>query len=221
LTGEPDATVKIRVNEDNFQNGAYCVLMAKSLVVKGFGRGIVCAVGEHTEAGAIDKATRTTSGPTLLQKKLDTIAGQIGNVGITCAVMTLISLIIRVGVEMAGYLPCQCGNLLVCVEPEVCDPYTLAFSMKNRLWADLLETVIIAISVIVVAIPEGLPLAVTLCLGYASEEMTKLNNLVRRLASAETMGGATHICSDKTGTLTQNIMTVMAMYAGNTCVIAK
>lgn len=63
---------------------------------------------------------------------------------------------------------------------------------------------------IVVAIPEGLPLAVTISLSFSSAQMRKLNNLVRKLASSETMGGATHICSDKTGTLTLNKMTVMA-----------
>lgn len=62
-----------------------------------------------------------------------------------------------------------------------------------------------------VAIPEGLPLAVTISLSFSSAAMKKLNNLVRKLASSETMGGATHICSDKTGTLTLNKMTVMSL----------
>jgi len=76
----------------------------------------------------------------------------------------------------------------------------------------LLETIIIAITIVVVAIPEGLPLAVTISLSFSSAKMRKMNNLVRKLASAETMGGATHICSDKTGTLTLNQMTTMACY---------
>jgi len=70
--------------------------------------------------------------------------------------------------------------------------------------------VIISISVIVCAIPEGLPLAVTISLSFASSKMKELNNLVRNLSSSETMGSATHICTDKTGTLTKNEMTVMA-----------
>jgi Ca2+-transporting ATPase len=74
-----------------------------------------------------------------------------------------------------------------------------------------LNAVIIAITVVVVAIPEGLPLAVTIALSFASAKMSKMNNLVKEPPSAETMGGATHICSDKTGTLTQNKMTVMAV----------
>lgn len=74
----------------------------------------------------------------------------------------------------------------------------------------MLKTIIIAITVVVVAIPEGLPLAVTISLSFSSAKMQKENNLVRELASAETMGSVTHICSDKTGTLTQNVMTTMA-----------
>ena len=67
---------------------------------------------------------------------------------------------------------------------------------------NVLEGLIISISVIVCAIPEGLPLAVTISLSFSSSQMKKLNNLVRNLNSSETMGSATHICSDKTGTLT-------------------
>lgn len=76
----------------------------------------------------------------------------------------------------------------------------------------MLGTIIIAITIVVVAIPEGLPLAVTISLSFSSAKMRKMNNLVRKLASAETMGGATHICSDKTGTLTLNQMTTMACF---------
>ena len=79
------------------------------------------------------------------------------------------------------------------------------------MWTELLAVVIVAITVIVVAIPEGLPLAVTISLSFSSAKMRALQNLVRTLAKVEVMGGATHICSDKTGTLTQNKMTVMAV----------
>jgi Ca2+-transporting ATPase len=80
----------------------------------------------------------------------------------------------------------------------------------NRVYTELLNTVIIAITVVVVAIPEGLPLAVTISLSFSSAKMKAKNNLVRKLESAETMGQVTHICSDKTGTLTKNEMTTMA-----------
>ena len=73
-----------------------------------------------------------------------------------------------------------------------------------------MRILITAITIIVVAVPEGLPLAVTLALAFATKRMTKENNLVRHLQSCETMGNATVICSDKTGTLTENVMTVVA-----------
>ena len=72
---------------------------------------------------------------------------------------------------------------------------------------------IIAITIVVVAVPEGLPLAVTLSLAYSVNQMRKENNLVRRLEAAETMGGANEICTDKTGTLTQNKMTIVEFYS--------
>ena len=77
----------------------------------------------------------------------------------------------------------------------------------------VLDAFIIAITVIVVAIPEGLPLAVTISLAYSVGKMFEEHNLVRSLHASETMGGANEICTDKTGTLTQNKMTVMALYA--------
>jgi len=119
-------------------------------------------------------------------------------------------MIVRVCLEMGKIIPCGCGNLFTCEVDPNCVPLSFAFTMENRLWNEVLNTVIIAITVIVVAIPEGLPLAVTISLSFSSAKMRKMNNLVRKLASSETMGGATHICSDKTGTLTLNKMTVMA-----------
>jgi len=77
---------------------------------------------------------------------------------------------------------------------------------------DILNGLIIAVTIIVVAVPEGLPLAVAIALYVASSQMEKENNLVRRMKAAETMGNANEICTDKTGTLTQNKMTVMDAY---------
>lgn len=74
--------------------------------------------------------------------------------------------------------------------------------------SDLLNAFIIGVTIIVVAVPEGLPLAVTISLAFSVAEMANLGNLVRRLSASETMGGADQICTDKTGTLTQNNMTV-------------
>lgn len=76
----------------------------------------------------------------------------------------------------------------------------------------LVEAFIVAVSIIVVAVPEGLPLAVTIALAYSVGKMKDENNLVRFLQACETMGGADNICSDKTGTLTKNLMTVTRMF---------
>lgn len=141
------------------------------------------------------------------------MANKIGKFGLACAVLVFLAMLIRVALEMTGIIPCGCQNITACVVQHGCKPMTFAFTMKNRLWTEIMNSFIISVTIIVVAIPEGLPLAVTIALSFSSGKMKKENNLVRNLASAETMGGATHICSDKTGTLTQNKMTVMALHA--------
>ena len=79
--------------------------------------------------------------------------------------------------------------------------------------SQLVSFVVISITVIVVAVPEGLPLAVTIALAFSVSQMKKENNLVKKLQASETMGGANEICTDKTGTLTKNQMSVMQFYA--------
>lgn len=216
LTGEPDQQPKKVINETNMQDIG--TLLAKSLIVSGTGTAIVMTVGPNTAAGAITEQTQKTNEPTHLQNKLEVIASKIGNVGFACAILTFCSMVIRTVLEMVDWIPCGCGNLFTCQQPPAgtCSKPNFSLNMTtNPLWNELLNTVIIAITVVVVAIPEGLPLAVTISLSFASKKMQKENNLVRTLSSAETMGGATHICSDKTGTLTQNKMTVMALMAQN------
>jgi len=213
LTGEPDQKAKVKITDQNSKVGDACYMIGKSLILGGSGKALVVAVGDYSVSGIIEKASSAGSTPTGLQNKLETIATKIGNFGIGCAVLTFSAMLVRVGLEMKGIIPCGCGNITNCVKIEPCTPLTFALTMKNRLWTEIMNTFIIAITVIVVAIPEGLPLAVTIALSFSSAKMRKLNNLVRTLSSAETMGGATHICSDKTGTLTQNKMTVMGLHA--------
>lgn len=118
-------------------------------------------------------------------EKLDTLAGQIGQIGTGAAVATFLALIV-----MYFY------------RPERRDP-------DDNLYEHVIKSFIIGVTIVVVAVPEGLPLAVTLSLAYSTKQMMKDNNLIRVLAACETMGNATNICSDKTGTLTQNKMTVV------------
>ncbi|XP_045518775.1 plasma membrane calcium-transporting ATPase 2 isoform X7 [Pieris brassicae] len=127
----------------------------------------------------------------VLQAKLTKLAIQIGYAGSTIAVLTVIILIIQ-----------------FCVQ---------TFVIEEKVWKatyinNLVKHLIIGVTVLVVAVPEGLPLAVTLSLAYSVKKMMKDNNLVRHLDACETMGNATAICSDKTGTLTTNRMTVVQSY---------
>lgn len=221
LTGEPLGIMKEPINESNYTEGGMATMLAKSLITSGTGRALVLAVGPMSVAGVITTKTQTETEPTLLQKKLETIANKIGKVGFGCAIMTYVAMIIRIILEMVEVIPCGCQNITACVEDANCKPLDVSFTLENRLWRELLDTFIICIAIIVAAIPEGLPLAVTISLSFSSKQMMKLNNLVRKLASSETMGGATHICSDKTGTLTQNKMTVMAYQALNQIHLAE
>lgn len=129
----------------------------------------------------------------VLQAKLERLALQIGYCATAIAILTLVVLVLRFSITYFGID----GN-----------PY------KPKVWVDYLRFIVIAITVLVVAVPEGLPLAVTIALAYSVKKMMRDNNLVRVLAACETMGNATTICSDKTGTLTKNRMTVVRSWVG-------
>jgi len=167
-------------------------LLGSTLIQTGTGRGFVLAVGKHTRAGSAAQILDIESELTPLQKKLETIANQIGTLGVYVAVLTFIAMAVRLLVQ-----------IFYANSREISDKQNLA---------DLMDAFIIAVTVVVVAVPEGLPLAVTISLAFSVSEMQKENNMVRRLHASETMGGANEICTDKTGTLTRNEMTVMAMW---------
>lgn len=153
-------------------------------VMEGHGMFRVTAVGDKTENGKVFEAAQIDdSTRTPLNEQLDGLSELITKLSYGFAVLVII------------------GRL------------TVYFLSGNSLeWAHLtsyvLQTLMIAVTVIVVAVPEGLPMAVTLSLAYSMRRMLKTNNLVRRMHACETMGAATVICTDKTGTLTQNRMSV-------------
>ncbi|KAL5334978.1 hypothetical protein BJX70DRAFT_391013 [Aspergillus crustosus] len=163
-------------------------IISGSKVLEGLGTYLVTSVGPHSTYGRIMVSLGTETDPTPLQVKLARLASWIGWFGLASALLLFFVLFFRFLVQLSGIYQDDTP------------------AEKGQHFMDIL---IVAVTVIVVAIPEGLPLAVTLALAFATTQMLKENNLVRLLRACETMGNATVICSDKTGTLTQNKMSVV------------
>jgi Ca2+ transporting ATPase len=195
LTGEPEQVEKSCVTEANYKYNPNPFLYGKTLIVNGQGIAIVCTVGTHTRSGMAEEKLNIEEEETPLQQKLETIANEIGKIGVYVAILTFLAMTVNLVIKtlMADKELFTVGNL-----------------------SHLVNYLIIGITVIVVAVPEGLPLAVTISLAFSVMKMKKENNLVRKLEASETMGGANEICTDKTGTLTQNKMTVKAFYTMET-----
>lgn len=166
-------------------------IISGSKVLEGVGTYLVTSVGTNSSYGKILMSLQTDNEPTPLQVKLGKLANWIGGLGSAAAGLLFFVLLIKFLAQLSTD--------------------TRPSPEKAQ---DFLDILIVAITVIVVAVPEGLPLAVTLALAFATTRMLKENNLVRVLRACETMGNATTICSDKTGTLTQNKMTVVAGTVG-------
>ena len=197
-TGESDQMKKTPGEEvwQRIQDGTATAkldpfIISGSKVLEGVGTYLVTSVGQNSSYGKILMSLQHPSEETPLQVKLGKLANWIGGLGSGAAILLFFVLLFKFIADL--------GN----------NPASPA--MKGQEFLDIL---IVAITVIVVAVPEGLPLAVTLALAFATTRMLKENNLVRVLRACETMGNATTICSDKTGTLTQNKMTVVAGTVG-------
>lgn len=160
-------------------------------VADGNGKMLVTAVGIYSEWGQTISKLVKEDEETPLQQKLEVLSKDIGKIGTSFAVATFIILLI--GFIIRNIVDHLTGNKLW---------------DWNRL-SEIVGFIIIAVTIVVVAVPEGLPLAVTMSLAFSVKKMMKDNNLVRHLSACETMGGATNICSDKTGTLTLNQMRVV------------
>ena len=170
-------------------------ILSGSKVSEGVGRCIVTATGVKSSYGKLVMSLQDDVESTPLQSKLNKLADNIGKLAIAAAVLYFIVVFIE-------YLVRITRGSQVDARPEE----------KGQ---DFLQIFVVSVSIVVVAIPEGLPLAVTLALAFATKRLLKANNLVRHLRSCETMGNATTVCSDKTGTLTQNKMSVVAGTVGN------
>ena len=164
---------------------------------------IACVVGDLSALGEILSKTKRRDPTTPLQEKLEKIAGDIGILGTIFALLTVHGLLLIYFVDGLRYRNVD----LYGGEAEGSD----LFAENASIWV---QYFIIGVAIIVVAVPEGLPLAVMISLAYSIRKMLQDQNYVKRLAACEIMGGATDICSDKTGTLTLNKMTVTRIYAG-------
>jgi len=166
------------------------VLLSGTNIAQGTGTMLITAVGSNSAEGKIRDLTETSDEATPLQLKLTVLANDIGKLGLLCAVLAVAVMCVRLGIERGLAGEWDWGEQPI----------------------EIVDFFITGITIVIVAIPEGLPLAVTLSLAYSVKKMQKDHNLVRRMQACETMGGANQICSDKTGTLTQNRMTVAQIY---------
>ena len=191
LTGEPICRKSVVAEEQDSEatfpsNHA----MRGTKVMEGNGVMRVFAVGDNTENGKVFVAAQIDdSVKTPLNEQLERLGKLISQVSYAIAALIVV------------------GRIIVYLTQNA-DALTPITEHLTPFLAYLLQSVMIAVTLIVVAVPEGLPMAVTLSLAYSMRRMLKTNNLVRRLHACETMGAATVICTDKTGTLTQNQMQV-------------
>ncbi|KAK4701418.1 P-type Ca2+ transporter type 2C, partial [Phenoliferia sp. Uapishka_3] len=188
-TGESDAVRKAPFEEcDPKSHKVDSFLISGSKVIEGVGTYVATGVGESSFHGRLMMSLRGDAEETPLQLKLNALAELIAKLGSLAGLLLFAALMIRFFVEL-GTNPGRTAN----------------DKAQN-----FIQILIIAVTIVVVAVPEGLPLAVTLALAFATRRMTQQNLLVRVLGACETMANATVICTDKTGTLTQNQMSVVA-----------
>lgn len=202
------------------------ILMSGTSISQGEGKMVVVMVGDDSCLGEIIKKLKVRPEVTPLQHKLEQIATDIGKMGTYVALLTIHVLLFRFFIEgLINRNVDLFGGEETCTEIiEV--PATATTAAVTKLDCPdssefllifikkVVEYVIIGVAIIVVAVPEGLPLAVMISLAYSIERMLVDNNDVKRLSSCEIMGGANNICSDKTGTLTLNQMKVTNIFAG-------
>jgi P-type Ca2+ transporter type 2C len=197
-TGESDVIKKMPADEvfraienHEYLNKMDPFILSGGKVSEGVGTFLVTSVGVYSSYGKTMMSLQDEGQTTPLQSKLNVLAEYIAKLGLAAGLLLFIVLFIKFLVQLKSI---EGG-------PDV----------KGQ---QFLQIFIVAVTIVVVAVPEGLPLAVTLALAFATTRMLRDNNLVRLLRACETMGNATTICSDKTGTLTQNKMSVVAGTVG-------
>ncbi|ELP94658.1 cation-transporting ATPase, putative [Entamoeba invadens IP1] len=186
MTGEP---IAVRKSEK------YYVMMSGTKITDGNGQMIVTSVGLNSLWGKTKESlSQDKPRPTPLQELLDKLAEQIGKLGFGCALIVFSILVVYWVIDAINYSD------------------MVGFNWKHL--TAVVDYLITAVTIVVVAVPEGLPLAVTISLAYSMKQMMKDNNLVRHLKACEIMSNCSNICTDKTGTLTENRMTVVSGWFG-------
>ncbi|KAK0608895.1 hypothetical protein LWI29_037649 [Acer saccharum] len=199
MTGESD-----HVDVNRSQNP---FLFSDTKVVDGYARMLATSVGMNTTWGQMkSQISHDTSEETPLQARLNKLTSSIGKVGLAVAFLVLVVLLVR---YFTGNTTDENGN----------QEYNGSKTKSDNIVNAVVRIVAAAVTIIVVAIPEGLPLAVTLTLAYSMKRMMADHAMVRKLSACETMGSATTICTDKTGTLTLNQMKVTKFWLGKEAVI--
>ncbi|CAA2972167.1 calcium-transporting ATPase 13, plasma membrane-type [Olea europaea subsp. europaea] len=202
MTGESD---HVEVNQD-----LNPFLFSGTKVTDGYARMLIASVGMNTTWGEMmSTISRDSNEETPLQSRLNKLTSSIGKVGLAVAFLVLVVLLVRF---FTGNTTDENGNK--------------EFNGFGKTTVDdvingVLGIIAAAVTIVVVAIPEGLPLAVTLTLAYSMKRMMSDQAMVRRLSACETMGSATTICTDKTGTLTLNQMKTTKFWLGKECVEGK
>ena len=193
LTGEQLTTKHANDNERGKGDEAYPknMVLRSTMVMNGMGEYVVTAVGDSTEIGHVARSSNEKTGvKTPLNMQLERLAKLISKAGITVAVAAFVLFVLH--------------NIITNYDLWHSDNYIGMIEV-------VLKYFMMAVTLIVMAVPEGLPMAVTLALALNMRRMLKSNNLVRKLHACETMGAVNVICTDKTGTLTQNRMHVEEM----------
>ncbi|KAK3357895.1 putative calcium transporting P-type ATPase [Lasiosphaeria hispida] len=198
VTGESDQVTKVggeealqRLDTGRGLEDADPFIISGSKVLEGIGTYLVTGVGVNSTHGRLRMGLEERTEATPLQQKLSTVADRIAMAGVTVAIALFLILTVKFFMQ----LPTRDDT---------------DFEKAQT----FLRIFIVSITIVVIAVPEGLPLAVTLALAIAVTRMLEDNNLVRILSACETMGNATTVCSDKTGTLTMNEMKVTAGIVG-------
>ena len=230
LTGESENLKKENyykckkiIEDNNTERIPSPLMLSGSTCVEGTGYAIVLAVGEHSQKGLIKRTVDNAqeNNKTPLEEKLAVIADYIGWFGMGAGITTLVALTLRYIISFfikekefekeatkKDLIYSILSNYYIFDERVKTEAKIIVTDPKSEIAENILNIIMFCVSIVVVAIPEGLPLAVTLSLAFSIKKLMDQNNLVRKMHACETMGGANYICTDKTGTLTKNEMNV-------------